>query len=458
MAEYGFPSHVWRANNTDSVAGLKWLDVSGSSGPHPLGDVPVNTLAIHPANADFMYAGTEVGVSATANGGADLHVFGDGLPNTAVYDLRLDSSGRLLRAATHGTGLWERLLDNSATPTSAIGLRKHLLDDRWWPPASGLTLPYADDGNLVTAGQLLRWWHGPDIKLDAPEGVPPVYQLPPSRIDFVTFETALAHRNAGDGNMNRVVVQVHNRGTRAARDVRIILLWVSAGQTFPDLPAAFWTDPTQSGDWSVLGSTVIAEISPMQPTIVYWETPFPDDVAPCFLVIADYDGIPKEHRKTAIADLVPIEPRVSVKNVQKLIVLQTTQDLNWYWTALSTGANRAETIRLRISDPESWHTVIVLPEGLVPTATEGLKAEPLPPAVREDLIKGGIRAGDLAGSAWRLAASLSRLEFAPAPQATSGLLVFLPRTGGNNDALDIVHEANGAVFSGRTLALRTVPA
>jgi hypothetical protein len=83
-----------------------------------------------------------------------------------------------------------------------------------------------------------------------------------------------------------------------------------------------------------------------------------------------------------------MEPRVSVKNLQKLTVSRTTQDLNWYWTALSSGANRAETIRLRIADPQSWRTVIVLPEGLVPASGEGLQAEPLPPAVREDLIRG----------------------------------------------------------------------
>jgi hypothetical protein len=264
---------------------------------HPLGDVPVNTLVIDPLNADSMYVGTEAGVSATSNGGAGWQVFSDGLPNTAVYDLSLDPTGRLLRAATHGRGIWERLRDMGMSPASAIGLRKHLLDDRWRPPADGLTLPYADDGNLVTEGQPLQWWHGPDIKLDAPEGVPPAYQMPPSRLDFVTFETALAHRNTRDGTMNRVVVQVHNRGTKVARKVRIMLLWVSAGQTFPDLPETFWTDPSQTGDWTLVGSKTIAEISPTQPAIVYWETPFADDAAPCLLAIAGYDGIPRSTGK-----------------------------------------------------------------------------------------------------------------------------------------------------------------
>lgn len=101
--------HVFRGNFTAfgdfTPAGGFWTDISGN-----LPDVPVYTLAILPyEQGRRMYAGTEVGVFYTENGGqswtnatAPL-----GLPNTKVNRLEFNASTGTLTAATYGRGMWQ---------------------------------------------------------------------------------------------------------------------------------------------------------------------------------------------------------------------------------------------------------------------------------------------------------------------------------------------------------------
>jgi photosystem II stability/assembly factor-like uncharacterized protein len=65
---------------------------------------PVRTLAIHPANANFLYAGTEVGVFASNDGGATWTPTNQGPANVSVEHLFW--SGKVLYAATHGRGMY----------------------------------------------------------------------------------------------------------------------------------------------------------------------------------------------------------------------------------------------------------------------------------------------------------------------------------------------------------------
>jgi hypothetical protein len=49
-----------------------------------------------------------------------------------VYDLKLHEPTRLLRAATHGRGLWERQLDVASVANVRLVMRDHV---RWTPGA-----------------------------------------------------------------------------------------------------------------------------------------------------------------------------------------------------------------------------------------------------------------------------------------------------------------------------------
>jgi len=101
---YGVPlsplKHIWKTTNLTS--GATWA--SASSG---LPDVPVNAFVIDPANTSSVYAGTDIGVFYSSDGGNSWNPFGTGLPRVAVFDMGIQPTSRILRIATHGRGLWE---------------------------------------------------------------------------------------------------------------------------------------------------------------------------------------------------------------------------------------------------------------------------------------------------------------------------------------------------------------
>lgn len=69
-----------------------------------LPEAPIRALAIHPANRDFLYVGTEVGVFSSENGGATWSPTNEGPTNCAVYDLFW--MGTTLVCVTHGRGMF----------------------------------------------------------------------------------------------------------------------------------------------------------------------------------------------------------------------------------------------------------------------------------------------------------------------------------------------------------------
>ncbi len=84
--------------------------VIGGTGNDGFPDIPANALVMDNQNPNILYVGTDVGVYRTINFGKKWELYGEDLPNVQVYDIRLSPSKSLLRAATHGRGLWERAL------------------------------------------------------------------------------------------------------------------------------------------------------------------------------------------------------------------------------------------------------------------------------------------------------------------------------------------------------------
>jgi photosystem II stability/assembly factor-like uncharacterized protein len=69
--------------------------------------VPVSSLAVDPQDSNTIYAGTDIGVYRSTDGGANWLPYGTGLPRVAVFDVKISNVQRLLRIATHGRGIWE---------------------------------------------------------------------------------------------------------------------------------------------------------------------------------------------------------------------------------------------------------------------------------------------------------------------------------------------------------------
>jgi photosystem II stability/assembly factor-like uncharacterized protein len=69
--------------------------------------VPVSSLAVDPQDSNSIYAGTDIGVYHSSDGGATWVPLGTGLPRVAVFDVKISNVQRYLRIATHGRGIWE---------------------------------------------------------------------------------------------------------------------------------------------------------------------------------------------------------------------------------------------------------------------------------------------------------------------------------------------------------------
>ncbi len=119
--------------------------------------IPVSAFLVDPANSGTLYAGTDIGVYISTNGGTSWMLFGTGLPRIPVFDMAV-TAGRKLRIATHGRGLWDMALqgisisdvsmNEGISGTTAFNFNVTI------PSASSqtVTVNYATSDGTATAG------------------------------------------------------------------------------------------------------------------------------------------------------------------------------------------------------------------------------------------------------------------------------------------------------------------
>jgi hypothetical protein len=114
---YGTPaepiSHVYKTTNLnvlgDPIPGMAVFTALSSGLP----DLPHNALAIDPQSgaagtpATDIYVGTDKGVYNSRDGGVTWNVYGTGFPHVSVFGLEIQDQARVIRAATHGRGMYE---------------------------------------------------------------------------------------------------------------------------------------------------------------------------------------------------------------------------------------------------------------------------------------------------------------------------------------------------------------
>lgn len=151
--------NVWKTTND----GTSWADATGT-GATGLPDVPVRSLVFNPANSAWIYAGTEVGVFASEDGGANWAVPHDGPANVSVDELFW--VGQKIMAATHGRGIWSAIASATqvATVTMAAGTATvaesagsinvgvKVLTSNTAPLTGAVTLDYATANGTASAG------------------------------------------------------------------------------------------------------------------------------------------------------------------------------------------------------------------------------------------------------------------------------------------------------------------
>jgi hypothetical protein len=86
--------------------GTRWQVRSGT-GENSLLDVEHNALAVDRTPPNNVYVGADIGVWHSADGGLNWNPLENGLPDAPVFDLQIHPTQRLLRAATHGRGVYE---------------------------------------------------------------------------------------------------------------------------------------------------------------------------------------------------------------------------------------------------------------------------------------------------------------------------------------------------------------
>jgi hypothetical protein len=247
-----------------------------------------NAVAIDPGNPALAYIGCDYGVFRYQVGvDPSPAAFNQGLPYAPVLDLDIwprDGSGsiKVLRAATHGRGIYETDISSSppATPGAFVYLRDDVADD-------GRDTPMADTSPDPFGAGTVSSSATPDIKIESeyrtggtPTRVSTTDYTPAGPLDFIGF-ASLEEGSLVYGRSSTVWVQVHNRGPVPATNVQVRAYWAEQSSgSVPDLPSGFWTgfpaaDPPAS-DWHPLGPAVtIPRIRAGEPNLASWPWTLP---------------------------------------------------------------------------------------------------------------------------------------------------------------------------------------
>jgi photosystem II stability/assembly factor-like uncharacterized protein len=100
--------------NTDKVyrstnGGSTWTSIQGNLPNTPVNDILIFTDTTAAPNTYFV--ATDIGVFVTDDGGVNWVEIPSGLPNTVIMHLDYSPSNKMLRAGTHGRGVYEAYID-----------------------------------------------------------------------------------------------------------------------------------------------------------------------------------------------------------------------------------------------------------------------------------------------------------------------------------------------------------
>jgi hypothetical protein len=139
-------NNLWRTSD----GGATWGSVTGQ-----LPQAPIETVAIHPKNSKWLYAGTEVGIFTSEDSGTTWTVPHDGPSNVSVKELFW--LGTTLYAATFGRGLYSVDVPNAPGKTAETCYALTIgTDDDTRGGVMADVMPNCDGGRAYTAGTVVR--------------------------------------------------------------------------------------------------------------------------------------------------------------------------------------------------------------------------------------------------------------------------------------------------------------
>lgn len=95
--------HLWKTTD----GGQTWTSIVGADPAHRLPNVPIYVVKYDPIEANTIYAGTDVGMYITLDGGTTWDRMGEGFPMVPARDIYVAKNQDFIRVATYGRGLWE---------------------------------------------------------------------------------------------------------------------------------------------------------------------------------------------------------------------------------------------------------------------------------------------------------------------------------------------------------------
>lgn len=102
------PNNLWRTDN----AGSSWTETSGN-----LPGTPISGFAVNPNNSDWLYAGTDIGLFTSSDGGLSWSTSNQGPATVPIEELRWVTPTKLL-CVTHGRGVYSADIVGTEEPLS----------------------------------------------------------------------------------------------------------------------------------------------------------------------------------------------------------------------------------------------------------------------------------------------------------------------------------------------------
>ena len=326
----GDQRHVWHFDGT------QWENRSGT-GMTALLDCSHNAIVADPANSTNIYVGADIGVWQSTNSGTSWTPMQNALPDAAVLDLQIHPTGRLLRASTHGRGMLEYKLDPPLQPDVELYARDTTLDVGRASTVDGLSDPE------TWPAQPVHHYLSRNIKVDVP--TPGGYQTPSSAIDFLIFNDVIVDGSQATATMdpalgtvvNRVYVEVHNRGVVEAASVRVMLLLANASSGLPSLPPGFETNvqsgtPISTAVWQTVGTQTLTNLRAGFPLIAAFNLPstilpppasLPGQSHHCLLALIHSAQDPFTSTETNTDALAVAERKVAQRNLELVVFVGT---------------------------------------------------------------------------------------------------------------------------------------
>lgn len=256
--------------------GAQWIRSSGDPAvvASRLPNSHASAVVVHPTNAARLYAAFDIGVwESLDNGGtwAPYPAAARQLPDAAVVSLLWHNSGQLLlRAGTHGRGMYEIPVDVPNVPAVELYVRDHQLD-----AARGIASVYGDPDPTRADRRPTVFGASPDIKIDVPDASGQFQWRLDREPSFVEFYDQIQDQSSHVKThrvpiINRVHVLVHNRGSVVGHKAEVMLLLGNSEQQLPaDYANALLSTGRLPGDnWKLIARKRIDDVAASRPRVV----------------------------------------------------------------------------------------------------------------------------------------------------------------------------------------------